>query len=189
MVTVRKSFKFQCQQQGLLILKNAKNSTQAKLKTSFTFGGRIWKDFGKKKKKKLEQRRLPAKNQATENPTNTIFESKRLIGRKFNEEVVQRDINRWPFRVIATKDNLNTSSSSLLVTAESNEERMEELPSFKNKPAFQVEWQSETHIFHPEQIAAMILAEMKSIAEAFLKEPVKNAVITVPAYFNDSQRQ
>jgi L1 cell adhesion molecule like protein len=103
-----------------------------------------------------------AKNQAAMNPTNTIFDAKRLIGRKFNDTVVQSDMKLWPFTVV---------------------------DSGNNKPKVQVEYKGETKTFSPEEISSMVLSRMKSTAEAYLGEEVKKAVITVPAYFNDSQRQ
>jgi len=103
----------------------------------------------------------PAKNQVAINPTNTIFDAKRLIGRKFEDSTVQADMKHWPFTVV---DNAT-------------------------KPKLQVEYQNETKTFTPEEISAMILTKMKETAEAYLGQDVKDAVITVPAYFNDSQRQ
>ena len=102
-----------------------------------------------------------AKNQASLNPNNTIYDSKRLIGRKFNDEVIQDDMKTWPFKVIE-KDE---------------------------KPLFEVEYMGEKKTFHPEEISSMILVKMKEIAESYLNDEVKDVVITVPAYFNDSQRQ
>ncbi|XP_037627658.1 heat shock 70 kDa protein 1B [Sebastes umbrosus] len=102
-----------------------------------------------------------AKNQVAMNPTNTVFDAKRLIGRKFSDAVVQSDMKLWPFKVIS--DN--------------------------GKPKVQVEHKGETKDFFPEEISSMVLVKMKEIAEAYLGQRVSNAVITVPAYFNDSQRQ
>ncbi|MED6268401.1 70-kilodalton heat shock protein [Characodon lateralis] len=102
-----------------------------------------------------------AKNQVAMNPTNTIFDAKRLIGRRFDDPVVQSDIKLWPFRV--TNDN--------------------------GKPKVQVEYKGEIKTFCPEEISSMVLVKMREIAEAFLGQSMSNAVITVPAYFNDSQRQ
>ena len=102
-----------------------------------------------------------AKNQASMNPKNTLYDAKRLIGRKFNDSVVQDDIKSWPFKVIE-KDE---------------------------KPMFEVNYLDETKTFHPEEISSMILTRMKEVAESFLNTEVKDAVVTVPAYFNDSQRQ
>merc|ERR1711976_832429 len=102
-----------------------------------------------------------AKNQVAMNPTNTIFDAKRLIGRKFTDSAVQSDMKHWPFKVI----------------------------NVSGKPKLQVEYKSETKNFTPEEISAMVLTKMKETAEAYLGKEVKDAVVTVPAYFNDSQRQ
>jgi len=103
-----------------------------------------------------------AKNQVAMNPTNTIFDAKRLIGRKYDDQTVQRDIKLWPFNVV--KDS-------------------------GNKPKLQVDFKCEKKSFTPEEISAMVLTKMKETAEAHLGHSVKDAVVTVPAYFNDSQRQ
>lgn len=103
-----------------------------------------------------------AKNQVAMNPENTIFDAKRLIGRKMSEDSVKRDAALWPFKVVARDGD---------------------------KPAFQVQYKGETKIFSPEEISSMVLTKMKETAEAFIGQPVTQAVITVPAYFNDSQRQ
>jgi L1 cell adhesion molecule like protein len=103
-----------------------------------------------------------AKNQCARNPKNTIFDAKRLIGRKFGDKTVQADIKLWPFGV-------------------------ENGPG--EKPLITVNFKGETKKFHPEEISSMVLIKMKEIAEAYMSKPIKNAVITVPAYFNDSQRQ
>lgn len=102
-----------------------------------------------------------AKNQLTTNPENTIFDIKRLIGRKWDEPSVQHDIKYWPFKVV----NQN------------------------NRPVVQVQVGLETKSFTPEEISAMVLTKMKDIAEAYLGKKVVNAVVTVPAYFTDAQRQ
>jgi L1 cell adhesion molecule like protein len=102
-----------------------------------------------------------AKNQVAMNPQNTVFDAKRLIGRNFNDESVQRDLPHWPFKVI---------------------------PEGK-KPKIQVEFKCETKTFNAEEISSMVLTKMKETAEAYLGQTVKDAVVTVPAYFNDSQRQ
>jgi heat shock protein 5 len=103
-----------------------------------------------------------AKNQATVNPNRTIYDAKRLIGRKFTDDEVQRDLKHWPF---AVKDK-------------------------NGKPAIEVSLrESETKQFQPEEISAMVLTKMKETAEAYLGKSIENAVVTVPAYFNDAQRQ
>ena len=102
-----------------------------------------------------------AKNQCAMNPINTIFDAKRLIGRKFADSAIQADMKLWPFKVINNQGN----------------------------PAISVTFKNETKLFKPEEISAMILSKMKEISESFLGETVNQAVITVPAYFNDSQRQ
>jgi len=102
-----------------------------------------------------------AKNQTAMNPTNTVFDAKRLIGRKFDEEAVQSDMKHWPFTVV------NDGS----------------------KPKIQVDHKNETKSFFPEEISSMVLTKMRETAEAYLGKEVANAVVTVPAYFNDSQRQ
>lgn len=102
-----------------------------------------------------------AKNQAAMNPKNTVFDAKRLIGRRFDDPEVIEDAKHYPFKVI-------------------NE---------GNKPAIEVEYKGETKTFTPEEISSMVLTKMKDTAEAYLGTEVKDAVVTVPAYFNDSQRQ
>ncbi|XP_077307372.1 heat shock 70 kDa protein-like [Lithobates pipiens] len=102
-----------------------------------------------------------AKNQVAMNPQNTVFDAKRLIGRKFDDHVVQSDMKHWPFQVV----------------------------SDCGKPKVKVEYKGEEKTFTPEEISSMVLLKMKETAEAYLGHPVRNAVITVPAYFNDSQRQ
>uniref|UniRef100_A0A1L8EHY8 Heat shock 70 kDa protein cognate 4 n=1 Tax=Haematobia irritans TaxID=7368 RepID=A0A1L8EHY8_HAEIR len=102
-----------------------------------------------------------AKNQVAMNPTNTIFDAKRLIGRKFDDAPVQADMKHWPFDVV----------------------------NVDSKPKIQVVYKDEKKTFFPEEISSMVLAKMKETAEAYLGNAVTNAVITVPAYFNDSQRQ
>ncbi|XP_047963464.1 heat shock cognate 70 kDa protein-like isoform X1 [Salvia hispanica] len=105
-----------------------------------------------------------AKNQVASAPTNTIFDAKRLIGRKFNDPTVQSDMKQWPFKVIPH-------------------------PTDTNKPMMVVTYKGVEKQFSAEEISSMVLSKMKDIAEAYLGSSVKNAVITVPAYFNDSQRQ
>jgi heat shock 70kDa protein 1/2/6/8 len=103
-----------------------------------------------------------AKNQVAMNPHNTVFDAKRLIGRRFQDATVQDDAKHFPFKVICRDGD---------------------------KPAIEVKYKGETKVFSPEEISAMVLLKMKEVAESFLGKEVKNAVITVPAYFNDSQRQ
>ncbi|KAH1002766.1 hypothetical protein HUJ04_008822 [Dendroctonus ponderosae] len=102
-----------------------------------------------------------AKGQAAMNPTNTVYGIKRLIGRKFDDATVQQDMRSWPFEVI----------------------------NDKGKPKVKVKYKGETKLFFPEEISAMVLTKMKETAEAYLGCHVSKAVVTVPAYFNDSQRQ
>jgi L1 cell adhesion molecule like protein len=103
-----------------------------------------------------------AKNQASYNPENTIFDAKRLIGRKYNDDIVQENLRHFPFTIINGKNN---------------------------NPEIKVKYKDEEKTFAPEEISAAVLNKMKLIAEAYLGHPVKKAVITVPAYFNNSQRQ
>ncbi|EGF83438.1 70 kDa heat shock protein 3 [Batrachochytrium dendrobatidis JAM81] len=102
-----------------------------------------------------------AKNQVAMNPTNTVFDAKRLIGRRFEDAEVQSDMKHWSFKVVDKG----------------------------GKPIIQVEFKGETKTFTPEEISSMVLLKMKETAEAYLGTVVKDAVVTVPAYFNDSQRQ
>ncbi|WFD03739.1 Homospermidine synthase 1 [Malassezia obtusa] len=102
-----------------------------------------------------------AKNQVAMNPHNTVFDAKRLIGRNFDDPEVQADMKHWPFTVTARD----------------------------GKPVINAEYKGEKKVFTPEEISAMVLTKMRDIAEAYLAGSVKDAVITVPAYFNDSQRQ
>ncbi|CAH8469555.1 unnamed protein product [Heterobilharzia americana] len=102
-----------------------------------------------------------AKNQVSINPSNTVFDAKRLIGRRFDDPSVQSDMKHWPFEVIREGD----------------------------KPKIRVEYKGERKTFSPEEISSMVLTKMKEVAEAYLGKTVTDAVVTVPAYFNDSQRQ
>ncbi|EDV49350.1 major heat shock 70 kDa protein Ba [Drosophila erecta] len=103
----------------------------------------------------------PAKNQVAMNPRNTVFDAKRLIGRKYDDPKIAEDMKHWPFKVV----------------------------SDGGKPKIGVEYKGESKRFAPEEISSMVLAKMKETAEAYLGESITDAVITVPAYFNDSQRQ
>ena len=102
-----------------------------------------------------------AKSQVAMNSKNTVFDAKRLIGRRFDDEKIQSDMKHWPFAVV----------------------------NDCGKPKIQVEYKGETRRFTPEEISSMVLTKMKETAESFLGTTVRDAVITVPAYFNDSQRQ
>jgi L1 cell adhesion molecule like protein len=103
-----------------------------------------------------------AKNQVAMNPKNTVFDAKRMIGRKFTDQALQSDKAHWPFTVVKGAND---------------------------KPEVEVMYKGEKKRFTPEEISSMVLIKMKEIASSYLGEEVKNAVITVPAYFNDSQRQ
>jgi heat shock protein 1/8 len=103
-----------------------------------------------------------AKNQVSMNPENTVFDAKRLIGRKIDDSSIQNDMKHWSFKVVG-KDG--------------------------GKPHIQVNFKGEEKTFSPEEISAMVLIKMKETAESYLGDVVKDAVITVPAYFNDGQRQ
>jgi heat shock protein 5 len=102
-----------------------------------------------------------AKNQATINPENTVFDVKRLIGRKFNDKSVQADKKLVPYKIVSKDD----------------------------KPYVSVKIDGKYRDFAPEEVSAMVLTKMKEVAEGFLGMDVQNAVVTVPAYFNDAQRQ
>jgi molecular chaperone DnaK (HSP70) len=102
-----------------------------------------------------------AKNQTARNPSNTVFDAKRLIGRNYDDKEVQRDLKFLPYKVV----------------------------SKSGKPYVQVSTKDGEQKLSPEQVSAMILIKMKEIAEAYLGREVSHAVVTVPAYFNDAQRQ
>eukprot|EP00758_Cryptobia_borreli_P010714 Tbor_TRINITY_DN5594_c2_g2::TRINITY_DN5594_c2_g2_i1::g.13704::m.13704/K09490/HSPA5, BIP; heat shock 70kDa protein 5 len=103
-----------------------------------------------------------AKNQLPQNPMNTVYAIKRLIGRKFTDDTVQRDKKLLSYKLVSDNDG---------------------------KPRVEVQHKGETKTYTPEEISAMVLQKMKEIAETYLGTAVKNAVVTVPAYFNDAQRQ
>ncbi|MED6171865.1 70-kilodalton heat shock protein [Stylosanthes scabra] len=103
-----------------------------------------------------------AKNQAASNPTNTIFDAKRLIGRKYSDPIIKNDMMLWPFKVI---------------------------PGDDDKPMVSVTYKGQEKHLSAEEISSMVLTKMREIAEAYLEAPVNNAVITVPAYFSDAQRK
>lgn len=103
-----------------------------------------------------------AKNQIAMNPQNTVFDAKRMIGRRFDDEEIQKDIEHFPFEVI---DDGN------------------------GKPQTQVQFKGELKQYYPEEISSMVLAELKACAEEYLGHPVTEAVVTVPAYFNNAQRE
>jgi heat shock 70kDa protein 1/2/6/8 len=103
-----------------------------------------------------------AKNQAATNPLNTVFDAKRLLGRRFRDSTVQNDLKHLSYKVVEGKGE---------------------------KPEIEVQFKGETKRFQPEEISAAVLQKMKATAESYLGGTVKNAVITVPAYFNDAQRQ
>ncbi|KAI3409822.1 Heat shock 70 kDa protein A [Globodera pallida] len=103
-------------------------------------------------------------NEVAMNPSNTVFNAKRLIGRKFDDPAVQSEMKHWPFKIVQAADG---------------------------RPEVQVEDRRENKTFFPEEVSSMVLTKMKETAEAFLGQTVKDAVVTVtvPAYFNNSQRQ
>jgi len=102
-----------------------------------------------------------AKNQVAMNPSNTVFDAKRLIGRRYDDSTVQSDKKHWSFDVV----------------------------NDGGKPKIQVEYKGEKKTFFPEEVSSMVLTKMRETAEAYLGKNINNAVVTVPAYFNDSQRQ
>jgi len=103
-----------------------------------------------------------AKNQAARNAENTVFDAKRLIGRKFDDATVQADMELWPFKVVRAS---------------------------AERPAIEVTYKAETKRFFAEEISSMVLGYLQGVASAYVGAPVRNAVVTVPAYFNDAQRQ
>jgi heat shock protein 1/8 len=103
-----------------------------------------------------------AKNQCAMNPKNTVYEAKRLIGRRFSDPTVQSDIKRFPFKVI---------------------------DDGKDRPLIEVQFKGETKHFYPEEISAMVLSKMKEIVEAHTGKQARDVVIGIPAYFGDSQKQ
>jgi heat shock 70kDa protein 1/2/6/8 len=100
--------------------------------------------------------------QVASNTANTVYDSKRLIGRRFDDPLVQQDLKNWAFKVV---------------------------DDGQNNPKIQVEYLNATHLFTPEEVSASILTNMKQTAERVVRQPVTDVVITVPAYFNNSQRQ
>jgi len=103
-----------------------------------------------------------AKNQVSKNPENTIFDAKRLIGRPYDDPAIQNDMKHWPFKVKRNHDG---------------------------KPLLTANYLGQEKTFRPEEISSMVLLKMKETAESYLGKKVYDAVVTVPAYFNDAQRQ
>ena len=103
-----------------------------------------------------------AKSMSATNPTNTVFDAKRLIGRPFDDVEVQKMMVNWPYKVVNDGNN---------------------------RPQIVVDFKGETKKYYPEEISAMVLQKLKGMAESYLGVEVKDAVVTVPAYFNDNQRQ
>lgn len=104
-----------------------------------------------------------AKHQITKNPNNTVFDAKRLIGRKYDDPTVQEDIKLWPFKVVKEENG--------------------------DRPQIVVTYQKQTKRFYAEEISAMVLQKMRKVAEDYVGHKIEDAIVTVPAYFNDSQRQ
>ena len=136
-----------CQQGKVDVIANEQGNRKTPSYVAFTNNGRLIGDA--------------AKSQAARNPSNTIFDIKRLIGRKYRDSTVQADMKHWPFTIIYDG----------------------------GKPKVLVEYRDERRSFAPEEISSMNLSKMKIIAEAHLGTKISEAVITVPAYFNDSQRK
>ncbi len=103
-----------------------------------------------------------AKNQAAMNPKNTVYDAKRLIGRSYSDKTIQADLQHYSYNVSADS---------------------------KDRPVINVTYKDEEKTFYPEEISAMVLTKMKEVAESYLGETVTEAVVTVPAYFNDAQRK
>lgn len=103
-----------------------------------------------------------AKIQAASNASNTVFDAKRIIGRPFSDPVIKKDAAHYPFAIVEGEGD---------------------------KPVIEVEFKGETKRFTPEEISSMVLTRMKETAENYLGQPISQAVVTVPAYFNDQQRQ
>eukprot|EP00801_Mesodinium_rubrum_P001717 Mrub_01717.p3 GENE.Mrub_01717~~Mrub_01717.p3 ORF type:complete len:634 (-),score=409.92 Mrub_01717:78-1979(-) len=103
-----------------------------------------------------------AKNQVAKNPLNTVYDAKRMIGKKFDDPLIQKDLQHWSYKVVKGTEG---------------------------KPFIEVQYKGEKKQFQAEQISAMVLTKMKQVAEDYIGAEVKDAVVTVPAYFNDSQRQ
>jgi molecular chaperone DnaK (HSP70) len=153
-----------------------------------------------------------AKNQASSNPTNTVFDAKRLIGRKFSDETVKKDKAHFPFAIInrggrpfieACRDSnsrcalfcfrsAHTLSSLIPLSPAHDKTFSKHSPLSRETPVTcdaQVEVKGEKKVMSPEEVSAMVLVKMKETAEAFLGKTINDAVVTVPAYFNDAQRQ
>jgi molecular chaperone DnaK len=138
------------------VLENSEGSRTTPSVVAFTKDGERYATFFALINSRLVG--IPAKRQAVVNPENTLFATKRLIGRKFSDPEVQKDIQEVPFKIVQ-----HTNGDAWV--------------------------QARDQKFSPSQVGGFILAKMKETAEGFLGKTVKNAVVTVPAYFNDSQRQ